>query len=92
MRNDTPTPQKMKTNDLKKGTRILLRNGWEAELWDNKKGNTRVALVFGDFTEAGSVYSHDIVGWIDTDGFLHDVEHTDSQIRLRQDLSAMGWF
>ena len=51
----------MKTNDLKKGMRIRLRNGWEADVWDNMRGNTRVCNVYGDYTEAGSVYSHDIM-------------------------------
>lgn len=53
----------MKTNEMKKGTHILLRNGWEAVIEDNAKGNTRLCTVFGDFEEMGSVYSHDIVGY-----------------------------
>lgn len=52
-----------KTDDLKKGTRVLLRSGFEAVLADNKKGNIRVAEVYGDFTETGSVYAHDIVAF-----------------------------
>ena len=50
----------MLTNDIKKGTRIRLRNGWEAEMADNKKGNIRLAKVFGLYTELGSVYAWDI--------------------------------
>ena len=56
------------TNDLKKGTRIRLRNGWEAVLCDNLKGNTRMATVEGNVTETGSVYAHDIVGYLDPQG------------------------
>jgi len=81
----------MKTNDLKKGVTVLLRNGWTAEIVDNKKGQTRMAKVFGDYTEIGSIYSHDIVGYLDDDGFLHDVDHTDKQKALRESLIAMGW-
>jgi len=48
------------TNDLKKGTKILLKNGWDAVIYDNKKGNTRLAEVDGIFKEIGSIYAHDI--------------------------------
>lgn len=75
----------MFTNELKKGTRIKLRNGWEAELWDNKKGNSRLANVFGDFEEAGSVYSHDIVAYKDANGeWKYDIEYTPSQLKCKQ--------
>lgn len=50
----------MKTNDLKKGAVVRLRNGWYARIEDNMKGNTRLATVYGYETEMGSVYSHDI--------------------------------
>ena len=83
----------MKTNDLKKGTRIMLRNGWEADLWDNMKGNTRVALVYGFETEAGSVYSHDIVRYKDANGVWQMVEHTPAQLKLKKqaDSFAFDW-
>lgn len=74
-----------KTNDLKKGTRVLLRNGWEATLIDNRKGNTRLAEVYGYCTEMGSVYSHDIMAVLemDADGkvfSVETVEHTPAQL------------
>ncbi len=50
----------MLVNDVKKGMRVQLRNGWQAEILDNKKGNIRTAKVFGDYTEIGSVYVKDI--------------------------------
>jgi hypothetical protein len=50
----------LKTNDLKKGAIVRLRNGWLAEIADNKKGNIRLAKVYGIETEYGSVYAHDI--------------------------------
>lgn len=55
----------MNTNDLKKGDRVQLRNGWIAVIYDNKKGNTRMAEVYGMYTEIGSVYSHDIIRKLD---------------------------
>lgn len=74
----------MKTNDIKKGQRVKLRNGWEGTMADNAKGNTRMVRVEGFYTETGSVYSHDIVavqiggiGW-------QTVEHTPAQIKLRK--------
>jgi hypothetical protein len=51
------------TNKLKKGTRVVLRNGWEAVLEDNKRGSIRMATVEGFYTEMGSIYAHDIAGY-----------------------------
>jgi len=53
----------VQTNALKKGTRVVLRNGWEAVLEDNKRGSIRMATVFGTYTEMGSIYAHDIAGY-----------------------------
>lgn len=78
----------MNTNDLKKGTRITLRNGWAAELFDNRKGNTRLAKVFGDYTEIGSIYSHDIM-LATVRGHEVKVDHTPSQIKLRDMLKGL---
>ena len=71
----------MKTNDIKSGTRVLLRNGWYATIKDNKKGNTRLARVEGIYTEMGSVYSHDIVEVL-VNGDWEKVEHTEAQKKL----------
>ena len=68
----------MLTNDIKKGTRIRLRNGWEAEMADNKKGNIRLAKVFGLYTELGSEYVWNIVQ-AEIDGEWVDVELTSKQ-------------
>ena len=73
----------MKTNDIKKGTRVKLRNGWEADMADNMRGNTRVCKVYGDFTETGSVYSHDIMK-VKVDGEWVEVEHTKKQLECRK--------
>lgn len=78
----------MKTNDLKKGDRVQLRNGWYATIEDNKKGNTRLATVEGIYTEMGSVYSHDIVRKINADGTSTLLEYTDAQVKLRRMVAA----
>jgi hypothetical protein len=72
----------MKTNDIKKGTRFRLRNGWFATMADNRKGNIRLAEVEGDFTETGSVYAHDIVSVLIGDNW-QAVEHTGHQTKAR---------
>lgn len=69
----------MKTNELKKNTKVQLRNGWKATLLDNKKGNVRDALVEGFCTEAGSIYTHNIVARFENGSWIHDIEYTDSQ-------------
>jgi len=53
----------IKANDLKKGDRVLLNNGWEAVIEDNKKGAIRMATVEGIVTEMGSIYAADIVSF-----------------------------
>lgn len=70
----------MTTNELKKGCRIRLENGWEATIEDNKKGNIRMATVEGFVTEMGSIYSHDIKSYQDSDGVWYsDLSYTKSQ-------------
>lgn len=80
----------MKTNDLKKGTRIQLRNGWFATIIDNAKGNTRLADVEGFCREMGSIYSHDIACAI-IDGKAVAIEYTPAQVKLRKQTAAFGW-
>lgn len=82
----------MKTNELKKGDKVELRNGWKATIEDNKKGNTRMATVYGACTEMGSVYAHDIIRLIDGDSnekFI--IEHTPEQLALQERIKKMGW-
>lgn len=76
----------MKTNELKKGDRVRLRNGWYATIADNKKGNIRMATVEGDHTETGSVYSHDIMLHFPVNGEMDIVaiEHTPKQLELKE--------
>ncbi len=72
----------MKTNDIKKGMRIVLRNGWEATIEDNRKGNIRMATVEGLYTEMGSIYAHDIAGVLINDQWVRP-EYTPSQLECR---------
>ena len=73
----------MLTNELKKGTRVQLRNGFIATILDNRRGNIRVCEVEGYCTEIGSVYAHDIMYVLDG-GIKDVVEHTEMQRKLRQ--------
>ena len=81
----------MKTNDIKKGDRILLSNGWYATMADNARGNTRMAKVEGHYTEIGSVYSHDIMAVvrIEDNRTIAMVEHTTAQDKLREIAGGM---
>ena len=75
------------TNDLKKETRIQLKNGWYATLKDNAKGNTRLAEVEGLYTETGSVYSHDIARAL-INGQWVEIKHTPAQMKLEKQVNA----
>ena len=77
----------VKTNDLKKGTRIQLRNGWYATLTDNARGNVREARVEGLNTEVGTVYSHNIICAI-VNGVRYAVEHTPAQLKFKEQVDA----
>lgn len=88
----------MKTNELKKGQRVRLRNGWEAVLEDNARGNIRLATVHGHCKEMGSIYSHDIKRYAEesewnclkrTDWKL--VEHTKAQLKFKKMVNAAGF-
>ena len=87
----------MKTNELKKGDWVALRNGWMAQIMDNRRGNIRTAMVYGRCTEAGSVYSHDIMHKIVKPApperplvviVRATVEHTPAQLKLRKLVEA----
>jgi hypothetical protein len=56
----------MLSNDLKKGDRVVLHNGWKATIEDNLKGNIRMATVEGFVAEIGSIYAWDIKGKVET--------------------------
>jgi hypothetical protein len=69
---------------------VLLTNGWEADIMDNMKGQTRLAKVYGDFTDIGSVYSHDIKS-VKIGEEWFPIEHTDTQLKLKEQLKKIGF-
>lgn len=78
----------MKTNDIKKGTKIRTKQlgvSVSGVMMDNLKGNTRLIKTFGSevglFDEMGSVYATDIIMAENSEGIWEDVEYTDKQIR-----------
>ena len=83
----------MLTNDIKRGMRVKLSlyasmgstPRWEGEVWDNMRGIRRMVNVEGFFTEAGSVWSHDIMFCKPTpDSRWVPVEHTPAQLKKRE--------
>ena len=82
----------MKTNEMRKGQEIKLRNGWIAEIADNMRGNIRIAKVYGTYTEMGSIYSHDIVAYLGEDNeWKTDIEYTPGQLKCKEMNEAMGF-
>jgi hypothetical protein len=78
----------MLTNELKKGDRVQLRNGWMATVMDNGRGNIRVCEVEGFYTEMGSVYAHDIE-FAHTPLGIVRVEHTPKQMKFKEQVEAL---
>ena len=82
----------MLTKDLKKGTMIQLRNGWKAKTMGSARGTTCVCEVYGFCTEAGSIYSHDIIGyWDESSNYHADLEYSPGQLKCKKMTKAMGW-
>lgn len=77
--------------DVRKGTRIVLRNGWEAEVLDNLTNRaTRLCKVFGDYTEMGSVYTSDIVEAF-VNGNWEFVQHSTKTLQTAQARQSWGF-
>ena len=71
----------MYQNDMKKGQVGYLKDtGWKFEIMDNKKGNIRLAKVYGLYTELGSIYTSDIAGLI-VGGQYERLEQTQNQAK-----------
>lgn len=83
-----PKAMRIRTDQLKKGARVRMRNGWEAIVVKGCEGNALIAKVFGDFTETGSVYAHDIVA-AEVDGKWVEVEMTEEQSRFYAELKEV---
>jgi hypothetical protein len=81
----------MLANDMKKGQKGKLKNGWNFQIQDNLKGVIRMAKVWGFETETGSIYVHDIA-WVDMpDGGREAIEFTPAQALKIKNIKAWGF-
>ncbi len=80
----------MKSNDIKKGMRMRLNNGWFATMLDNRRGNIRLMEVEGYATDVGSQYVWDIHS-VEVDGKWESVDLTPKQIKDRNRIKALGF-
>ena len=80
----------MKTNEIKKGDRIKLKNGWEGVMMDNRRGNIRMAKIEGLVEEIGSIYAKDISA-VFKDGKWEKVELTKKQKETAEMLKVLGF-
>jgi hypothetical protein len=77
--------------DVKKGARVLLANGWEADVLDNTvNAHTRMCNVHGMYEEMGSVYSTDIVAVKMGNGWVR-VQHTPGQTKAASNRGNWGF-
>jgi hypothetical protein len=75
--------------DVKKGTRVILRNGFKAIVEDNKTtSHTRLVTVQNHFNDMGSVYATDIVEAME-EGIWFVVQHSPAQLKAAQ--ARKGW-
>jgi len=79
------------TNDIKKGEVVLLANGWQARIEDNRKGQVRMATVFGTYTEMGSIYASDIREVQTASGEWEKVSITSKQKTLADNRKMWGF-
>ena len=77
----------MLQNEMKKGQYGVLQNCWKFRIEDNKKGNIRLATVWGFETEMGSIYTSDIDHLVMADGSIEQLEMTKAQAK-RSDKTA----
>lgn len=77
--------------DVRKGTLVVLRNGWEAIVEDNLTNRaTRLCTVAGVVVEMGSVYSTDIQSAF-LDGQWHVVRHSDKALIVAKERQLFGF-
>jgi len=77
-------PRECGTNDLKKGTRVLLSSGLTGELVDNMRGNRRRVRVFEPIKDEGVTWAHRIIEYCDEKGVWHPVVHTKKQLKIKE--------
>lgn len=77
--------------DVKKGTRVVLRNGFTADVLDNLTNRqTRMCKVYGDFEEMGSVYTSDIVEAY-VGGNWEFVQHSPTTLKTAKARASWGF-
>lgn len=83
----------VQSKELRKGTMVILKNGWEARLEDNNtRGFTRYATVFGIHEEMGSIYTTDIAfADVKNSGYPQPVQHSPSQLKAAKARAAWGF-
>ena len=85
----------MLANDIKKGQTGTLENGWNFKIEDNKKGITRMATVYGFYTEIGSIYLHAVATLDMPDGSKAHVQFTPSQQKnidtIKKSFAGLGF-
>jgi len=81
----------MLANDMKKGQLGTQVNGWQFEIVDNLKGVTRMAKVWGLYTEIGSIYIHDIATLKMPDGSTEKIEFSPAQVKQIARIKASGF-
>jgi hypothetical protein len=80
--------QAVKTNDLKKGSRVVFRDGRAGTLMDSKKGNIRCVKVDGPYSEMGDCYMHDLhMAYIDGNHVY--IELTPAQVKLQKTVANL---
>ena len=77
----------MLQNDMKKGQIGILKNGWKFRIEDNKKGNVRMATVYGMSTDMGSIYTSEIAS-VEVNGMIEPLEQTSAQ-KKKSDKTAL---
>ena len=73
-----------KTNDLKKGTKVLLSTGYTAELVDNRRGDRRRVKIEEPIQDEGDIWAYKIVQYCDENGNWHPIVHTKSQLKIKE--------
>lgn len=78
----------MRANDLRKGDRVIMRDGTEATVLDNRKGQLRRLEIWGD---AGETYVHEIA-YVLRDGTQPEaIELSAAQIKRANMIKAAGF-
>ena len=81
----------MLANDMKKGQMGTQVGGRRYEIADNLKGVTRMAKVWGAYTEIGSIYIHDIATLDMPDGSIEKIEFSPAQTKQIARIKSAGF-